>query len=157
MNWLDALSDSKPVPSSAPGGNKPVPAPRPRGGPAPALVTTSASALTGRTSCCRSAPCSTTRHPAGCGTGPGQGKDRRNGYSATTGYADDADRLKVFTSSWPPFADGEVYTKFAAYALVNSRGDYPAAARDSAGSGTASSSRRSCHRPPSRLVAASTP
>ena len=58
------------------------------------------------------------------------GKDRRNGYSATTGYADDADRLKVFTSSWPPFADGEVYTKFAAYALLNHGGDYQAAARE---------------------------
>ncbi len=57
------------------------------------------------------------------------GKDRRDGHSATTGYADDADRLKVFTPHWPPFADGEVYTKFGAYALLNHGGDYKAAAR----------------------------
>ena len=58
------------------------------------------------------------------------GKDRRAGHSATTGYADDADRLKVFTPNWPPFADGEVYTKFSAYALLNHGGDHQAAARE---------------------------
>ena len=78
------------------------------------------------------------------------GKDRRNGYSATTGYADDADRLKVFTSSWPPFADGEVYTKFAAYTLLNHGGDYRAATRELGRLGTAASSRGQRHRPPSR-------
>lgn len=58
------------------------------------------------------------------------GKDRRDGHSATTGYADDADRLKVFTPHRPPFADGEVYTKFGAYALLNHGGDHQAAARE---------------------------
>jgi putative DNA primase/helicase len=58
------------------------------------------------------------------------GKDRRDGPSATTGYADDADRLKVFSTHWPPFADGEVYTKFGAYALLNHGGDHQAAARE---------------------------
>jgi putative DNA primase/helicase len=58
------------------------------------------------------------------------GKDPLTGHSATTGYADDADRLKVFTPHWPPFADGEVYTKFGAYALLNHDGDYQAAARE---------------------------
>ena len=58
------------------------------------------------------------------------GKDRRDGHSATTGYADDADRLKVFTTHWPPFADDEVYTKFGAYALLNHAGDHQAAARE---------------------------
>jgi hypothetical protein len=56
------------------------------------------------------------------------GKDRRDGYSATTGYADDADRLMVFTSSWPPFTQGGVYDKFGAYALLNHRGNLKAAA-----------------------------
>jgi hypothetical protein len=63
------------------------------------------------------------------------GKDRRDGCSATTGYADDADRLKVFTPHWPPFADGEVYTKFGAYALLNHGGDYQAAASELGGLG----------------------
>jgi hypothetical protein len=58
------------------------------------------------------------------------GKDRRDGHSATTGYADDADRLKVFTPHWPPFADGNVYTKFGAYALLNHSGDHQAAASE---------------------------
>ena len=57
-------------------------------------------------------------------------KDPRDGYSATTDYADDADRLKVFTSHWPPFADGEVYDKFGAYALLNHGGDHKEAARE---------------------------
>jgi hypothetical protein len=56
------------------------------------------------------------------------GKDKRDGYSATTGYADDADRLMVFSSSWSPFTQGGVYTKFGAYALLNHGGDHKAAA-----------------------------
>ena len=129
MNWLDALSDSKPVPPSAPGGNKPVPAPGPaqpgtRPGDDFSVRADWADILL---------PLGAVLHHEASGgvrywTRPG--KDRRNGYSATTGYADDADRLKVFTSSWPPFADGEVYTKFAAYALLNHGGDYQAAARE---------------------------
>lgn len=58
------------------------------------------------------------------------GKDLRDGHSATTGWADDADRLKLFTSHWPPFTDGDVYTKFAAFAMLNHGGDYQAAARE---------------------------
>ena len=56
------------------------------------------------------------------------GKDRRDGYSATTGRGD-ADRLMVFTSSWSPFAQGGVYDKFGAFALVHHGGDHKAAAR----------------------------
>ena len=129
MNWLDALSDSKPFSPSAPGGNKPVPAPGPaqpgtRPGDDFSVRADWADILL---------PLGAVLHHEASGgvrywTRPG--KDRRNGYSATTGYADDADRLKVFTSSWPPFADGEVYTKFAAYALLNHGGDYQAAARE---------------------------
>lgn len=57
------------------------------------------------------------------------GKDPRDGYSATTGHADDADRLKLFTPNWPPFEDGQVYTKLGAYALLHHSGDHSAAVR----------------------------
>ena len=129
MSWLDALSGAKPVPPSAPGGNKPSPAPGPaepgtRPGDDFSIRADWADILL---------PLGAVLHHEASGgvrywTRPG--KDRRNGYSATTGWADDADRLKMFTSSWPPFADGEVYTKFAAYALLNHGGDYQAAARE---------------------------
>lgn len=49
------------------------------------------------------------------------------GISATTGHADDRDRMWVFTSS-TEFQPETPYTKFAAYALLNHGGDYAAAA-----------------------------
>lgn len=49
------------------------------------------------------------------------------GISATTGRADDRDRLYVFTSS-TEFEPEKACTKFAAYALLNHGGDYSAAA-----------------------------
>lgn len=56
------------------------------------------------------------------------------GISATTGHADDRDRLYVFTTSTE--FDAEVpYTKFAAHALLNHGGDHAAAARDLAARG----------------------
>ena len=128
MSWLDALSESRPGRGRFRAGTGTAyrpPAAGTRAGPG----TTSTSGPTGRTSCCRSAPCSTTRS-GGERYWTRPGKDRRNGHSATTGYADDADRLKVFTPHWPPFADGEVYTKFGAYALLNHGGDHQAAARE---------------------------
>jgi hypothetical protein len=129
MNWLDALSGSKPDSPSAPGGNKPIPAP---GAAQPGTRPGDDFSVRADWADILLPLGAELHHEASGGvrywTRPG--KDRRNGYSATTGYADDADRLKVFTSSWPPFADGEVYTKFAAYALVTFGGDYQAAARE---------------------------
>ena len=55
------------------------------------------------------------------------GKDTRQGASATTGHSDDRDRLYVFSTS-TVFEAEQSYTKFAAYALLNHRGDYHAAA-----------------------------
>lgn len=55
------------------------------------------------------------------------GKDRRDGASATTGHADDRDRLYVFSTS-TMFQSETPYTKFAAYTLLNHGGDYSAAA-----------------------------
>lgn len=49
------------------------------------------------------------------------------GISATTGHADDRDRLYVFTSS-TIFNAETPYTKFGAYAHLNHNGDYKAAA-----------------------------
>ena len=49
------------------------------------------------------------------------------GISATTGNADDRDRLYVFTSS-TEFEQETPYTKFGAYALLNHGGDHTAAA-----------------------------
>jgi P4 family phage/plasmid primase-like protien len=49
------------------------------------------------------------------------------GMSATTGNAEDRDRLYVFTSS-TEFEQETPYTKFGAYALLNHRGDHAAAA-----------------------------
>jgi len=56
------------------------------------------------------------------------GKDRREGASATTGRANDRDRLYVFSTS--TIFQAEVpYTKFGAYALLNHGNDYFAAAK----------------------------
>lgn len=66
--------------------------------------------------------------------GPGQerywtrpGKDPRDGFSATTGRANDRDRLYVFSTS-TAFEPQVPYTKFGAYALLHHNGDYSAAA-----------------------------
>jgi hypothetical protein len=59
---------------------------------------------------------------------PGKGE----GSSATAGFcgADEgADLLYVFSSNADPFEEGETYSKFAAYALLEHDGDYAAAAR----------------------------
>lgn len=56
------------------------------------------------------------------------GKDLRDGISATTGHAGDADRLFVFSSS-TEFQPEVPYSKFAAYTLLEHGGDYAAAAR----------------------------
>lgn len=52
---------------------------------------------------------------------------KNQGISATTGNAEDRDRLFVFTSS-TEFEQETPYTKFGAYALLNHRGDHAAAA-----------------------------
>lgn len=56
------------------------------------------------------------------------------GISATTGHAQDRDRLYVFTSS-TVFAQETPYTKFGAYALLNYGGDHSAAAKQLAADG----------------------
>jgi len=48
---------------------------------------------------------------------------KARGVSATTGYAGGAS-LYVFSSNAPPFAPGESYSKFAAYALLEHGGDF---------------------------------
>lgn len=53
---------------------------------------------------------------------------KNDGISATTGHADDRDRLFVFTSS-TEFDPETPYTKFGAYTLLNHRGDHAAAAK----------------------------
>lgn len=60
------------------------------------------------------------------------GKD--HGVSATTGNADDRDRLYVFTTS-TTFQPETPYTKFAAYALLNHDGDHAEAAKQLAREG----------------------
>ena len=55
------------------------------------------------------------------------GKDRREGASATTGHADDRDRLYVFSTS-TVFRQETPVTKFAAYTILNHGGDFHAAA-----------------------------
>lgn len=57
------------------------------------------------------------------------GKDPRLGASATTGYANDRDRLYVFSTS-TTFDSETPYTKFAVYAFLNHGGDFSAAAAD---------------------------
>ncbi len=54
---------------------------------------------------------------------------KNDGFSATTGHADDRDRLYVFTSS-TEFEAEHPYTKFGAYALLEHAGDHTAAARE---------------------------
>ena len=128
MSWLDALSESRPGQRPVPGGTGDgVPAVRGwRKGRA-------GDDFNGRADWADILlPLGAVLHHEADGerywTRPG--KDPRNGHSATTGYADDADRLRMFTPHWPPFADGEAYTKFGAYALLNHGGDYQAAARE---------------------------
>lgn len=53
---------------------------------------------------------------------------KNDGISATTGRADDRDRLYVFTSS-TEFEPEVPYTKFGAYALLQHHGDHGAAAK----------------------------
>lgn len=55
------------------------------------------------------------------------GKTLREGYSATTGRATDADRLYVFSSSTPLPVDTPL-TKFAAYTILQHGGDYSTSA-----------------------------
>jgi putative DNA primase/helicase len=62
------------------------------------------------------------------------GKARADGWSATTGYAGDADRLYVWSTS-TVFESEKPYNKFSAYALLEHNGNYAAAARTLAGQG----------------------
>jgi putative DNA primase/helicase len=58
---------------------------------------------------------------------------QRGSWSATTGYCrgrDGCDLLHVFSSNAFPFQLQGSYSKFRAYALLNYRGDYRAAARE---------------------------
>lgn len=57
------------------------------------------------------------------------GKNRREGASATTGFAGDRDRLYVFSTS-TAFDAERPYTKFGAFALLNHNGDHSAAAKE---------------------------
>lgn len=56
------------------------------------------------------------------------GKPLGSGFSATTGHADDRDRLYVFTSS-TDFAQEVPYTKLGALAVLEHGGDHSAAAK----------------------------
>ncbi|QIK83006.1 phage/plasmid primase, P4 family [Sanguibacter sp. HDW7] len=56
------------------------------------------------------------------------GKPLGSGFSATTGHADDRDRLYVFTSS-TDFAQETPYTKLGALAVLEHGGDHSAAAK----------------------------
>lgn len=56
------------------------------------------------------------------------GKDRREGCSATTGY-EEADVLKVFSSSVPELEAGHTYNRFCFWAAMEHGGDLQAAAR----------------------------
>ncbi len=62
------------------------------------------------------------------------GKERRDGFSASTGRAVDRDRLYVFTDA-TEFVQHKPYTKFSAYAVLNHRGDHTTAARELARAG----------------------
>lgn len=59
---------------------------------------------------------------------------KQHGISATTGRADDRDRLYVFTSS-TDFQPETPYTKFGAYALLEHHSDHAAAAKQLAADG----------------------
>ena len=54
--------------------------------------------------------------------------DKNIGFSATTGHAEDRDRLWVFTTS-TEFPTEEPITKFGAYAILHHNGDHTTAAR----------------------------
>ena len=62
------------------------------------------------------------------------GKETRDGASATTGRANDRDRLYVFSTS-TVFAAETCYTKFGAYAVLEHNGDHSAAAKELARQG----------------------
>ncbi|WP_404285411.1 phage/plasmid primase, P4 family [Glutamicibacter arilaitensis] len=49
---------------------------------------------------------------------------KKNQISATTGHADDRDRLYVFSSNGAPFETDTPYTKFGAHSLLKHGGDY---------------------------------
>lgn len=59
---------------------------------------------------------------------------KQQGISASTGYANDRDRLYVWTTS-TTFDAETPYTKFAAYTLLNHGGDYTQAVKTLAGQG----------------------
>lgn len=71
---------------------------------------------------------------------------KKDGISASTGKADDRDRLYAFTSS-TDFEQETPYTKFGAYALLEHRGDHAAAAKQLAADGYG-------HRAPRQLAPA---
>jgi hypothetical protein len=75
------------------------------------------------------------------------GKD--SSVSATVNYAN-RQLLHVFTQNGAPFQAGRSYKKFHAFALLNCRGDYSAAARELAKRGYGKPLSRSSPRPPSR-------
>lgn len=63
------------------------------------------------------------------------GKKPRDGHSASTGHADDRDRLYVFSSSVQEFDTDTPYTKFKAYSILNHGGDDTKAAKHLAANG----------------------
>lgn len=65
------------------------------------------------------------------------GKDPKDGHSACTGRGT-GDLMYVFTNNWPPFEPSRLYSKFAAYALLNFGGDFSLAASELARHGYAS-------------------
>ncbi|WMI33000.1 DNA primase/helicase [Arthrobacter phage PeggyLeg03] len=78
------------------------------------------------------------------------------GMSATTGNAEDRDRLYVFTSS-TEFEQETPYTKFGAYALLHHRGDHAAAASELRKKGHGSEPQRPVRIPlPGKLHSVST-
>lgn len=62
------------------------------------------------------------------------GKERRDGQSASTGYAADRDRIYVFTDA-ADIPQHVPTTKFGAYCLLNHRGDFRAATKALADAG----------------------
>jgi hypothetical protein len=63
---------------------------------------------------------------------------KKTGLSATTGHCSNGasgDLLYVFSSNAEPFEPGRAYSKFAAYAFLNHKGNFKAAARDLAKQG----------------------
>ena len=73
------------------------------------------------------------------------------GPSATTGHADDRDRLYVFTTS-TEFEAERPYTKFGAYALLEHGGDHSAAAKELRRKGYGSAPTTPTGRPQLRIV-----